>query len=140
MRSLFGIGRIWLVMCLCLAARAAVANAQCTPHPSHETTLSVINASRWPISFSLDGVTRATVPSAEVSIDFNVSPGQHLLVAETSIEGEAFSIARRLVIPAGSMCVWTVTNPTKDLRSPSPPFMDSLLRLAVIPLAVPTGM
>jgi hypothetical protein len=115
-------------------------NAQCAPHPSHETTVSVINASRWPIIFSLDGVTRASVPSAEVSIDFNVSPGQHLLVAQTSIEGEAFSIVRRLVIPAGSMCVWTVTNPTKDMRSPSPPFIDPLMRLAVISLAVPNGM
>ena len=140
MRSLIRIARLWLVVCLCLAARAAVANAQCTPHPSHETTLSVINASRWPIIFSVDGVTTATVPSAEVSIDFNVSPGQHLLVAETSIEGEAFSIVRRLVIPAGSMCVWTVTNPTKDSRSPLPPFINPLMRLAVVSLAVPNGM
>ena len=53
MRSLFRIGRIWLVVCLCLAAHAAVANAQCTPHPSHETTLSVINASRWRLFFPL---------------------------------------------------------------------------------------
>jgi len=53
MRSLIRIARLWLVVCLCLAARAAVANAQCTPHPSHETTLSVINASRWRLFFPL---------------------------------------------------------------------------------------
>ncbi len=140
MRALFRIARLGLVVCLCLVARAAVVNAQCVSHPSRETTISVINASSWPITFSIDGVTRATVPPAEVSIDFNISPGQHFLLAETSIDGETFSISRRLVIPAGSMCMWTVTNPSKDSRKPPPPFIDPLLRLAVIPVAIPNGM
>jgi hypothetical protein len=117
--------------------RAAVVNAQCAPHPSRETTVTVINASSWPITFSIDGVTRAAVPPAEVSIDFNVSPGQHFLLAETSIDGETFSIARRMVVPAGSMCVWTVTNPLKESRKPLPQFIDPLMRLAVISLAIP---
>ena len=140
MRSLIRIGRLWLVVCLCFGMRTAVVNAQCAPHPSHETTVSVINASSSPITFSIDGVTRATVPPAEVSIDFNLSPGQHLLLAETSFDGENFSISRRLVIPAGSMCVWTVTSPSKDSRKPRPPFIDPLIRLAVIPLAIPNGI
>jgi hypothetical protein len=132
--------RVWLVACLCLAAWAAVVNAQCAPHPSRETTVSVINASNWPIAFSIDGVTRATVPAAEVSLDFTISPGQHFLLAEASIDGETFSISRRMVVPAGSMCVWTVTNPAKESRKPQPPFIDPLMRIAVISLAIPIGM
>lgn len=140
MKSIIRIAPLWLGVCLCLVARAAEVNAQCAPHASHETTVSVINASSWPITFSIDGVTRATVPPAEVSVDFNISPGQHFLLAETSIDGETFSISRRLVIPAGSMCMWTVTNPSKHSPRPLPPFIDPLLRLAVIPVAIPNGM
>jgi hypothetical protein len=139
MRALFRIWRICLVVCLCLTANTLVASAQCTSHPSHETTVSVINASQWPIIFSVDGVTRATIPAVTVS-DFHLSPGQHFLVAETSIEGEVFSIDRKLVVPAGSMCVWTVTDPTKNPRRPLPPFIDPLTRVAVISLAIPAGM
>jgi hypothetical protein len=136
MRVLFRIARVWLVVCLCFAVRAALVNAQCAPHPSRETTVSVVNASNWPIAFSIDGVTRATVPSAEVSLDFTISPGQHFLLAETSIDGENFSISRRLVIPAGSMCVWAVTNPSPNPRKPEPPFSDPLIRVAVISIAI----
>lgn len=128
------------MVCLCFAVRAAVVNAQCAPHPSRETTVSVINASNWPITFSIDGVTRATVPSAEVSNDFHVGPGQHLLLAEASIEGESVSVSRHLVVPAGSMCVWTVANPLKHRQRPQPPLIDPLIRLAGVPLAIPNGM
>jgi hypothetical protein len=140
MRSIIRIARLCLVVCLCFAVRVAVVNAQCTPHPSHETTVSVINVSNWPITFSVDGVTRTTVPPAEVSIDFNVGPGQHLLLAETSVDGETFSVSRRMVVPAGSMCVWTVTTPSKDSRRPQSPFIDPLTRIAVISLAIPVGI
>jgi len=140
MRAVLRIPQVWLVVCLCFAVRAAVVNAQCAPHPSRETTVSVLNASSWPITFSIDGVPRATAASAELSFDFNVSPGEHFLLAETSIDGENFSISRRLVIPAGSMCVWTVTNPSKDSRKPLPPLIDPLMRLVLIPLAIPNGI
>ncbi len=140
MRALFRSARVCLVVCLFLAVRAAVANAQCAPHPSQKATVSVINASSWPITFSIDGVRRATVPSADVSIDFNLSSGQHFLLAEASIDGEHLSISRRMVIPAGSMCVWTVTNPSKDSRKPPPALIDPLIRVVVIPLASPSGI
>src|SRR5262245_16408949 len=107
MRALFRIARVWLVVCLCFAMRAAVMNAQCVSHQSHETAVSVINASSWPITISVDGVMRATVPPAEVSVDLNVGPGQHFLAADVSTDREAFSVSRKLVVPAGSMCVWT---------------------------------
>jgi len=139
MRELSRIARVCLVVGFCVAVRAE-AIAQCVPHPSHETTVSVINVSGWSITFSVDGVTRTTVPSSEVSIDFNVSPGQHLLLAEVSADGETFSVSRRMVVPAGSMCVWTVTNPSKDWRRSPPLFIDPLMRIAVISLAIPIGM
>lgn len=140
MRALFRIARVWLVLCLCFAVRVAVVNAQCAPQPSRETTVRVINASSWPITFSIDGVTKRIVSPAEVSIDFNLSPGQHFLLAEASIDGENLSISRKLLIPAGSMCAWTVTNPSKDSRKPLSPLIDPLIRLAVIPLAIPNGI
>ena len=139
MTSLIRIARLWLVVCVWCAAATAVASAQCVPHSAHETTISVINVSSRTITFSVDGVMRASVPPSEVSIDFNVSPGQHLLLAETSVEGETFSVSRRMVVPAGSMCIWTVTNPSKDSRRP-PPFIDPLMRIAVVTLAIPIGM
>ena len=140
MRAPFRIARLQLLVCFCIASAAIVASAQCRPHPSHKTAISVINASNWPIIFSVDGVTRATVPAAEVSIDFNVGPGQHLLLANTSVGDEKYSISRRLVIPAGSICVWTVTNPSKDWRRPQQPLIDPLMRVAVISLAIPIGL
>ena len=136
MRGLFRIARVWLVLCLCLVAGAVVAHAQCAPQSSHETTISVINASSWPITLSVDGVTRATILSAEVSSDLHVSPGQHFLLAEVSVDGETISVSRRLVVPAGSTCVWTVTNPSNKSRKPQPPFSDPLVRVAVISLAI----
>ena len=138
MRELSRIARVCLVLGFCVAVRAE-ASAQCVPHPSHETTVSVINGSGWSIIFSVDGVTRTTVAPSEVSIDFNVRPGQHLLRAEAAVDDETFSVSRRIVVPAGSMCVWTVTNPSKDSRRP-PPFIDPLMRIAVISVAIPIGM
>lgn len=136
MRVLLTISRVSLVLSLYLVVSAVVANAQCAPHSSHETTISVINASSWPITLSIDGVTRATILSVEVSGDLQVSPGQHFLLAEVSIDGEIISVSRRLVVPAGSMCVWTVTNPSKNSRKPQSPFSDPLVRVAVISLAI----
>lgn len=140
MRALFGIARLQLVVCFCIASAAVVSSAQCGSDPSHKTAISVINASNWPITFSVDGVTRATVPAADVSIDFNVGPGQHLLLANTSVGDEEYSISRRLVIPAGSICVWTVTNPSKDWRRPQLPLIDPLMLIAVISLAIPIAL
>lgn len=134
MKVLFTISRVSLVLSLCLVVGVVVASAQCASHSSHETTISVINISSWPITLSIDGVTRATILSAEVSGDLHVSPGQHFLLAEVSIDGETISVSRRLVVPAGSMCVWTVTNPSKNSRKP--PFSDPLVRVAVISLAI----
>jgi len=140
MKARLRIVPVWLAACLCFAVRAATVSAQCAPHPSRGTTISVVNASNWPITFSIDGMMRATVPSAEVSNDFHVGPGEHVLLAEGSIEGEIVSVSRNLVVPAGSMCVWTVANPPKHRQRPPPILIDQLIRLAVIPLAIPNEM
>lgn len=135
MKNLTTVLRPWMVLCfLGLAIAPSVAKAQCIAHPTRQTTISVMNASIYSIAFYIDGVKRVDVLPGERSIDLIVRAGQHALLAETTIGGEDVSATRTFIIPGGSMCVWSVTNPANPLAKTKTIFSDALARQAIIPL------
>jgi hypothetical protein len=127
-----------MVMCLVLlVAAVAETNAQCVAHPDRKTAVGVMNASNYPITFYIDGMDRGRLLPGERSIDFVISPGEHLLLAETMIAGELVSAAREVVVEPGTICTWSVTNPVRPRDGVSNLLRDGLTRKAVIPVAIP---
>jgi hypothetical protein len=100
---------IMLVALLLLASQAA--GTQGVANPTRETAVGLKNSSSHLLTFFIDGVNVGGVPPGEKSVDFMVTPGQHDLRAEAVINGETVSASRMAAIPAGYVCVWTVTNP-----------------------------
>lgn len=80
---------------------------------------------------------RGRLLPGERSIDFVISPGEHLLLAETVIGSELVSAARQVVVEPGSVCTWTVTNPVRPRERMSSLLRDGLTRRAVVPIAIP---
>lgn len=91
--------------------------AQCVVNPTGETAVGLKNASSHFLTFYIDGVNRGGVPSGDRSIDFMVSPGEHTLRADAVIGNETVSASRRVNIPAGYVCTWTVTDPSPAAKS-----------------------
>jgi hypothetical protein len=138
MKALTRVARPRLVVCLFVLAIAPVlAKAQCVNQPSGKSAIAVMNASDYFITFYVDGVKQARVFAQERSLDFSVSPGRHVLMAESIINGETLSATRTLIVPAGSICTWNVTNPTMTSMRAATSLFDSLSRSAVITLVAP---
>lgn len=138
MKTLTSGMRPCMVMCLILfVAAVAETKAQCVPHPDRDTAIGVMNASNYPITIYIDGMEIGRLLPGERSIDFVISPGEHLLIAETMIGGELVSATRQVVVDPGSVCTWTVTNPARPRERASTLLRDGLMRKAVIPIAIP---
>jgi hypothetical protein len=104
----------------------STAAAQCYQNPTGETAVGVKNASTYFVIFYIDEINKGGVPSGDRSVDFLISPGPHTLRAEARIDGDAVSATRMFIIPAGYACMWTVTDPPKELSSAN--LRDSLKR------------
>ena len=138
MKTLTSVMRLWTVVCLVLLVTAvAETKAQCVAHPDRETAMSVVNASNYPITVYIDGMDRGRLLPGELSIDFVISPGEHLLLAETMIGGELVSASRLLMVMPGSLCTWTVTDPMRPRERARPLLRDALTRQAVVSVAIP---
>jgi hypothetical protein len=138
MKTLTSVMRPWMVVCLALLVTAvAETKAQCVAHPDRETAVGVMNASNYSITVYIDGMLRGRLLPGERSIDFVISPSEHLLLAETMIGGELVSASRQVVVMPGSVCTWTVTDPVRPRERTSALLRDGLTRKAVISLASP---
>lgn len=129
---------LWLPACLLVLAFApAVVRAQCVASATRETAIGIMNASHYTITFYIDGVNQGTVPAGARGTDVIISAGEHLVMAETILAGELYAATRTIVIPAGSVCTWTITNPTMIRRPAATLLVDPLQRSAFVSLAVP---
>jgi hypothetical protein len=136
--TLTSVMRPLMVVCLALlVTTVAETKAQCVAHPDRETAVGVMNASNYSITIYIDGMLRSRLLSGERSIDFVISPGEHLLLAETMIGGELVSASRQVVVMPGSVCTWTVTDPVRPRERASTLLRDWLTRQAVISVAIP---
>jgi hypothetical protein len=95
-----------------------------------------MNASNYFLAFYVDGIGMARVAPGERSMQFIVGAGEHLLFAKTMTGGEPVSATRVIIIPAGSVCTWNVTNPMNP-REGRTKLRDRLAREAFVSLAVP---
>jgi hypothetical protein len=137
MKSLTRVMRLLVVVCFFVLALApAVMRAQCVASPTRETALAMMNASNYFLAFYVDGVYMGRVAPGERSMEFIVGAGEHLLLAKTMTGGEPVSATRVIIIPAGSVCTWTVTNPMNPPEGRTK-FRDRLAREAFVSLAVP---
>lgn len=127
-----------VVVCLVLlVAAVADTKAQCVAHPNRETAVGVMNASNYSLTVYINGMLRGRVLPGERSMDFVISPRQHLLLAETMIGGESVSASRQVVLMPGSVCTWTVTDPVRPRERASPLLRDGLRPRAVVSLVIP---
>ena len=137
MKTLTSVMRPWMVVCLILLVIAvAETKAQCVAHPDRETAVAVMNASNYSINVYIDGMPRGRLLPGERSIDFVISPGEHLLLAESMIGDDLVSASRHVVVMPGSVCTWTVTDPVRPRERASGSLRDGLTRQAVISLAI----
>jgi hypothetical protein len=102
---------------LLICARGS--SGQCSVNPTGETAVGLKSASSHFLTFYIDGTNKGGVPAGDRSIDFVVTPGEHLLLAPATIGGEVVSASRTSNISVGQVCTWMVTDPTtKELKSP----------------------
>lgn len=101
-----------LMVALLLLVAVQTTAAQCVANPTGETAVGVRNASSYYLTFYIDGVRKDGVPAGDRSVDFVVTPGEHVLYAEATVNGETSSVSTTRVIPKGYVCTWTVTDPT----------------------------
>ena len=99
--------------------------------------MGVKNASNYFLIFYIDGVNSGGVPIGDRSINFAVTPGEHVLVAEARIRGELVSAARLVVVPEGAVCTWTVTDPAPPRSTANTWLRDGLSSRAVVPIVIP---
>jgi hypothetical protein len=104
---------VMLASGLLLVGSQAVA-AQCKTNPTGETAVGLKNASSYHLTFYIDGVNKGGVPPGDISTTFPVSPGQHSLRADADVDGETRSASRNVDVTKGSVCTWTVSNPSSS--------------------------
>ena len=97
--------------CALLLVAVQTASAQCVPNPTGETAVGLKNASSYYLTFYIDGVRKDAVPSGDRSVDFVVTPGEHTLRAEATINGETSSATHTGEVPKGHVCTWIITDP-----------------------------
>jgi len=136
MKSQLNVMQMAMVACVFLLAVApARTQAQCVNNNSHETSLLMVNASNFLVTLNVDGVNRGSVPAGQSAFEIFLPAGEHFVSADATLNGERLSAARMLLLPAGSICTWTVTNPGTSPRSTGG-FQDSLFRQAIMSLVV----
>ena len=135
MKVLTKIARTSLIVCAVMLVTVRVADAQCAPNPTHETSLSIMNASAYALTFYVDGARRGVGWPGELSMSFIITPGEHVLFAEAVVDGETLSASRRVTIAPGQACTWTVTNMRRAGRKLPGKFSDFLARQAVVSIA-----
>jgi hypothetical protein len=106
---------LWLLTALMAGAlilfMARAAAAQCVANPTGETAVGLKNGSSHYLLFFVDGFRMDGVPPGDRSAYFVVEAGEHVLRAESVINGETRSAIRTGDVPEGDVCMWTVTDP-----------------------------
>ena len=127
----------FLIAAFAILVLAQTVPAQCLESPTGETAVGLRNASSHFLIFYIDDVNKGGVPPGDQSVDFFVWPGEHTLRAEARIGDETLSVTRKVLIPVGYVCTWTVTDPQRFANRRLQTFRDSLGLVALIPLVVP---
>lgn len=128
----------FLIAAFAILLSAQAAPAQCLESPSGETAVGLRNASSQFLIFYIDDLNKGGVPPGDQSVDFFVWPGEHTLRAEARIGDETLSVTRKVLVPVGYVCTWTVTDPPRVPNKRRQTFRDSLGPVALIPLVVPS--
>ena len=105
--------------------------AQCLESPTGETAVGLRNASSYFLIFYIDDVNEGGVPPAYQSVDFFAWPGEHTLRVELRIGEYTLSVTRKVLMPVGYVCAWTVTDPPGVRPHTLPIFKESRGRASV---------
>src|ERR1051326_2007686 len=124
---------VWLLTAILvlvmLVAAAEVASAQCVPSPTGAAGVGLQNTSSYSLLFFIDEERMDGVPAGDRSIYFVVSPGEHSLRAEAVIGTDTVNAYRKVNIPVGYLCTWTVTDPPPTTGAAQKGFRDGLRRI-----------
>jgi hypothetical protein len=94
-----------------IAAAAVAVQAQCIDHAEGKTALKFKNETGYELTFFIDEYEKVTVPSGGLSGEFETEPGEHILRARATINGEYFWVFMGNEVPEGKVCTWTIENP-----------------------------
>ncbi len=86
-------------------------SAQCVDHPEKKTALVFNNESSYVLTFFIDDDEKTVLQSREVSVEWEVEPGDHLLRARAIVRGKSFWVAIVNEVVKGQICTWTVADP-----------------------------
>ena len=101
-----------------------VAAAQCIPNPTGETSVGLQNDSSLYLTFHIDGIRKDGVPTGDRSVDFVVTPGEHVLQLAVRVEPRSdFRIVReQRVIAQAQPLVSTVSAATPKSSAADTPW------------------
>lgn len=115
---------------------AQTVTAQCLESPTAETAVGLRNATSHFLIFYIDDLNKGGVPAGDQSVDFFVWPGEHTLRAEARIGDETVSVTRKVLVPVGYVCTWTVIDPPRAPNRVTRTLRGSLRPVALVPLVV----
>jgi hypothetical protein len=91
--------------------------AQCVQHPAGKTAIVLNNETSYELTLFVDDIDRGAVPPAKRGSEIEIIPGQHLLGARATIQGQNFWVMIVNEINRGELCAWTVLDPQDANRS-----------------------
>lgn len=95
---------------LALAAGAHL-TAQCVDDPSGKTAVKLSNQTKHDLVLGIDDENKGMVPSHKESPEWEVEPGNHLLIAGAIVEGRPYWVWVKNEISKGQICTWTIADP-----------------------------
>jgi hypothetical protein len=86
-------------------------SSQCVEHPDGKTAVILKNDTKHDVVFRIDDNDKGTVPSKRSSREWEVTPGEHLLVAGAIIDRRMYWVWTENELPKGQVCTWTLFDP-----------------------------
>ena len=85
--------------------------AQCVDNPTGKTVLRLNNQTKYDLKFGIDDDDKGMVLSHQESPDWEVDPGNHLLMAGALVDGQPYWVWTTNEVPIGQICTWTIEDP-----------------------------
>ncbi len=102
--------------------------AQCVDHASGKTAVILKNQTDHTLRFGIDDDDKGTVPPRNESVEWEVEPGVHLLVARATINANEVWVWTTNEVPKGQVCTWTIEQPEDETIGRKDKYRSSLTR------------
>jgi hypothetical protein len=126
---------IGLMAIVLTAVYSTVLSAQCVDHPAGKTAVKFNNETSYELTFFIDEAEAGvTVPSKTSSAEQEVTPGEHLLRALGTVDGQFVWVWVVNDVPRGQVCTWTLLDPEAAQRGPIDRYRTLIPSVGDVPL------